>query len=567
MFVLIRMATSKSGGFGLSLRSLAAGLVTAAALILLVATLVPGPAVGESADYLAGFARLDPFPPMSHFLWGYIVVLLKYLPLKPLAWWGNMFSALCGAGVVCLVFLLTSQVPHDRSREEIEAAFDRRAVGILSGLFAAGLCLTSIPFWQVATRAHPAPFDLLILLGLLWMLVGISRLANPGRWLCLWALLYGTGMTEYATMIMLAPLVGVTVMWLLWRRHCLTLKQVVLVIGCGAAPLLLYAVYAWDYTLTKAFHWRGFHSFWDSLWFVWRDQYRAIAKSIPRVGWLLLFMVTVIPAIVVFYPKSRSKEGRIVYSIFMHLVLTGALLVLFLETRLSPWRLLGWRPLLVAPYVLGAAWGGYLAGYWWVVVAHPAAWKFRRVETLERVLYRWYPVLLAAGVAWLGWKNFPEAVSTTDRAIADLARDIVRRLDGRRWLLTSGGIDNAVRLAAAEQRVPLTIVSLRSAASEAYLEYVSCQFTNERLRVLARLGIEPLLEEWVKLEPEAAGKIASVTDPDILEAVGIRAVPACSLYRGMPPRVPVDVDRLLSEHRRFWKEVSARVGTRRARAE
>ena len=561
------MGRKKNRGFSLSSRSLAAGLVAGAALILLLLTVVPGPVVGESADYLAGFARLDPFPPMSHFLWGYVVALLRHLPVKSLAWSGNVFSAVCGAGVVVLVFLLTSRIPHDRNREEVEATFNHNAVGLLSGLFGAGLCLTSIPFWQVATRAHPATFDLLILLGLLWMLVRIGGTEDARGRLYVWAALYGMGMTEYATMIMVAPLVGMAVIWIMWKRRWLTVKRLMVVIGCGAAPLLLYAVYAWDYTQTDAFHWRGFHTFFDSLWFVWRDQYRAIAKSVPRVGWLLLFVVTVVPAVAIFYPKSQSKEGRIAYSIFMHLVMTGVLLVLFLETKLSPWRLLGWRPLLVAPYVLGAAWGGYLAGYWWVVLAHPASWKFRRLVPLEKVVHRLYPLLLAAGAVCLGCKNFPEAVNITDRAVADMARDIVRRLDGRSWLLTSGVLDNPVRLVAAEQHVPLTVVSLPATASEAYLEYVSAQFTNDRLRVLARIGIEPLLEEWLKLEPDAARKIASATDPDILAAVGIRAVPACSLYRGTSPQESVDADVLLGDHRDFWQEVLPRVGTPRAQAE
>ncbi|HDL77375.1 MAG TPA: DUF2723 domain-containing protein, partial [Lentisphaerae bacterium] len=317
------MGRKKNWGFSLSSRSLAAGLVAGAALILLLLTVVPGPAVGESADYLAGFARLDPFPPMSHFLWGYVVALLRHLPVKSLAWSGNVFSAVCGAGVVVLVFLLTSRIPHDRNREEVEATFNHNAVGLLSGLFGAGLCLTSIPFWQVATRAHPATFDLLILLGLLWMLVRIGGTEDARGRLYVWEALYGMGMTEYATMIMVAPLVGMAVIWIMWKRRWLTVKRLMVVIGCGAAPLLLYAVYAWDYTQTDAFHWRGFHTFFDSLWFVWRDQYRAIAKSVPRVGWLLLFVVTVVPAVAIFYPKPQSKAGRIAYSIFMHLVMTG----------------------------------------------------------------------------------------------------------------------------------------------------------------------------------------------------------------------------------------------------
>jgi len=538
-----------------AMNSRLAGSIVAGAVAfgLLLATMMPGAAPGDSANYLAGFAGLDPFPPMSHFLWGYLVRLLQWLPGPTLAWWANLLSVLCGAGCVALLFYLVSRIPHVLSREESEAYFDRNRAGLLSAAVASGLALTAVPFWLVGTRAHPALFDLLLLLGLAATLLVIAERARSPGWLYAWSALYGVAFTEYATMVVAAPLFASAVVWVMLRRGWLRFRGCLLCGLCFLAALSLYGVYAWQYMQTDAFHWRDFHTYLDSLWFVWRDQYRAIAKSVPRVGWLLLFMTVVLPAIMVFYPKSRAKEGRLSYSLFMHGVLSVVLLVVFLNTRLSPWRLLGWRPLLVAPYVLAAVWGGYLAGYWWVVLGHPADWKFRRSEFAERLVRRIFPVGVLAAVAILGVRNAPEAVVAAERSLADLGRDMALRMEDGAWVLTSGLLDNVIRLEAAARGKRINVISLPSYGSEAYGRYVASLFTNQRLRVLARIGVEPLLREWLKTDRSAGSRIASVENADLLGVAGLYPLPDCSLYRGATDITEVDAAAMLEAHRRWWR--------------
>lgn len=533
-------------------RRIVGAAVALVALGVLLATMMPGPALGESADYVAGFAGLDPFPPLSHFLWGYVIRILNVLPGPSLAWWGNLFSVLCGAAVVYLVFYLVTEIPHRCTREETEATFDPGKAALLSGLVAAGLTLTAIPFWIVATRAHPATFDLLWLLGMATWLLLIARGGRSARWLYLWVAVYAAGVTEYATMIIAAPVFAVVVLGLMWKQGWLRLRVVAVCLVCFIVPLFLYGLYAWEYMRTGAFSWRGFSNYWWSLWFVWRDQYRAIAKSVPQVGWLLLFTTVLVPAIAIFYPKARCREGRIAYSIFLHLVLSAVALLVFLNARLAPWRLFRWRPLLVAPYLLCAVWAGYLAGYWWIVLGHPAGWKFRQSERLQRLWRLIYPLGLIGLVLVIGWRNLPEVVNPADRAVSWLGREISRRLRPGDWLITSGVMDNLVRLEAAERQIPIQVVSVPAYASRSYGRYVSSLFTNERLRVLAQIGLEPLLERWLDLEPGAAEHVVTVDNPDLLVALEVTPRPECCLYRGIRAAEGERWQELLHEHRRFW---------------
>ncbi|MFH1184545.1 MAG: DUF2723 domain-containing protein, partial [Chloroflexota bacterium] len=147
----------------------------ALAFVLYCFTLSPGAFPGESARLIVQHSGLDPFPPMSHPLWSGVVRLIGLLPLGSLALRLNLFSALCGAGVVWLVYRLTTRIPRDRTFEEIDCAFSARRVKSFSGTVAALILAACVPFWLVSTRAHTAAFDLLLLLWAVHLLVLVAE--------------------------------------------------------------------------------------------------------------------------------------------------------------------------------------------------------------------------------------------------------------------------------------------------------------------------------------------------------------------------------------------------------
>ena len=71
-------------------------IIFAATLILYAATASTVPYPGLSAALMAQHLGLDPFTPISHWLWGQICRTLAALPFGSVAYVLNRFSALCG---------------------------------------------------------------------------------------------------------------------------------------------------------------------------------------------------------------------------------------------------------------------------------------------------------------------------------------------------------------------------------------------------------------------------------------------------------------------------------------
>ena len=79
----------------------------------------------------------------------------------------------------------------------------RPSPALVGGLFLA-FCA---PFWFVSTRAHPASFDVFLLLFSAWVLLRFTLDKTPAL-MYLFAFLYGLGITEFATFIVWAPVFG-----------------------------------------------------------------------------------------------------------------------------------------------------------------------------------------------------------------------------------------------------------------------------------------------------------------------------------------------------------------------
>ena len=144
-------------------------LLAAVALIAYAVTLSPGACPGESAGLIVQYAGLFPKLKPDHPLWGALVWTLSRGPADHLALRLNWLSALCGAGSVYLLYRIMvgaiygtiTVTPVNRAKALIAAR--------LAGVSAALLLAFSVPFWVVSNRAHPATFDLLLLLAVTWL--------------------------------------------------------------------------------------------------------------------------------------------------------------------------------------------------------------------------------------------------------------------------------------------------------------------------------------------------------------------------------------------------------------
>ncbi len=527
--------------------------VFAFSLLLYLATTTRNAVVGESASALATHLQLHKFPPLSRFVWGWIVRAVSVVMGQQTVLALNVLSAVFGALSLWLLYVLMIRVPRDRTAEEAEARFPWEPVQCISGIAAVlflGLCM---PFWIVSTRAHPASFDLLLLLFVTWLLVRFGE-TQRRLYLNLFAFLYGVGVTEFTAFIVLLPVYALAAFLLLWRSGRFRVGSTVLS-GAGLFVLGLfpYLLGALEYRLSSAYEWRGFTSLFQALWFIWRDQYRDIRFGIPYVGGLMVFLMSALPWIAVASPKRAMTRNAVLGSNFLHAVLGALAVAVAYNMRLAPWPMFGGRPLLVLPYLLIAMWAGYVAGYWYLFFFMASRFELRgraMIRGLGRVLY--VPALLA-GLLVAGILNFPGARAGQASAVNEVARTVLDKMGPeRQWIITYGVLDDVLAVEAFTQKRPLRIINAVQMGARPYRLYAASLFENPRLQGLAALGFGPLLSEWVRTSPDVERQVAVLENPDVWYAEGLTPVPRVFWFEGAREGEAPDYEALMREHRVFW---------------
>ncbi len=83
---------------------------------------------------------------------------------------------------------------------------------------------------------------------------------------------------------------------------------------------------------------RGHHAFGEVLWSLWRDQWFLLARSLPSQGWLVVLIVTALPAAVALMVSRRALNDENDWTyIVLHLVLTGLSVAVLLNAPIAPW--------------------------------------------------------------------------------------------------------------------------------------------------------------------------------------------------------------------------------------
>ncbi len=519
-------------------------------LAVYVWTLCPGAFPGDPSHQVAMHAGLDPFPPLANPLWGRVVRFLGLFHFAGLVRRLNFFSAFCGAGSVWLLYDLLKRITHNRTAEEFEARVPPEPAQAFSALVGGLFLAFSAPFWFVSTRAHPAAFDVFLLLFCAWVLVRFSVDRTPAL-MYLFAFLYGLGITEFATFIVWAPVFGLWLLAAMWRAGQLRLGPVLRMAGCWVAGLLMYGVAATEYRLLPAYEWRAFTSIFHVLWFMWREQYLAIRYSVPQVGWMLIFMTMLFPGLVIAFPKKAMTRTAVWSSNLLHLLFSLVGLLVMFNIQVSPWALFNVRPLLVTPYVLMALWFGYLGGYWLIYFSPYSSFASHR-SILRRVgRFLMVPLVLAL-LAVAAVRNGAVADGRAGPAVQRFADEVLDGLDGRTWLVSNGIMDDMLRIAARQRGLPVKVLNLGWGRSSAYLNYTASLFSEARLRGLAAVGLSPLLQEWLGRTPGVEAEAAALVSPDIWTMAGLTPVPHRLVYQGITNMAALDVTSYFADQSAFW---------------
>ncbi len=532
-------------------------LLFVVSLLVYAITLSPGAFPGESARLIVQHTGIDPFPPMSHFLWGSVARVIALIPLGGLVVRLNLFSALCGAGAVWLLYDLVKRIPHNRTTEEAESKFPAGPVQTLSGLVAGLVLAFCVPFWIVSNRAHTASFDVLLLLFAIRQVVRFAENRRMSTFY-LGAFLYGLGVTEFATFIVLAPVVLLVSLFLLWRFGLLRAREVLLSGLCVLAGLSVYFLAAWLYMLSPAYHWRSFKSYGMVLFYMWREQYRTVLYSLPQVGWLLVFLMSVLPFFfIVVVPKRALNHSSVMGSYFLHAMMVVLALVIVFNAPASPWFILRFRPLLVTPYVIMAIWIGYLAGYWCVYFITGSRFDSPMTVRIKRAGRAVLLPLIAVIVLVSAVLNYEAASGRAARSITGFAEQILSNMEGRTWLVSNGLLDDLIQLQARERKQSIRLLNTAQGTVEGYMKYVSTLFDSPRLKGLAQVGLVPLLNEWLSESSDAARDVAVFTAPDIWYTAGLTPVPNRILFLGTTNPAATEIEPYFEQQKAFWTGYAA----------
>ena len=523
------------------------------ALALYGLTLCLTPYPGESSRLVCVHAGIDPFPPMSHLLWFHLVRFVNLFAGGSLVFILNLLSAVFGAGAVWLLYEVACRIPHDRTSEELEARIPTGPSKTLTGIVAALFLLTCAPFWFVSTRAHTASFDVFLLLLVIYLLVLFYETRRAG-FAYAFALVLALSITEFSTLIVILPILGLAFLYCLFRANMLKLKPLVILGLCAAAGLSLYFIYAWEYIHSPAYAWRKFTSYFLVLFYIWRDQYRTIRFSLPQIGWLLVFLMTVLPFLIVVFPKRSLTRSAVVGSMFLHGLLSLLAILVMFNVPIAPWPLLKFRPLLVTPYVMLAICIGYLAGYWHMIMIQYSRFESRSSQVAKRAARGGFFPVLAVLFLSAVVLNFRFIDRRATLAVDRFVEEAVDRAAGRGWLISNGYLDDLIELRARQKGQSLIVISAAQGRSESYLKYLSTLFDDSRLKGLIQVGLEPFLEEWLGGTPGLEREVSVLVSPDVWSSSGYTPVPDGVLFLGVTNSAAVDADRLYAEQKGFWDQ-------------
>jgi tetratricopeptide (TPR) repeat protein len=514
---------------------------------------------GQSAMILVQRLGVEPLASFSNPLYGWVVQAIALVAGSSAFHAINLFSALCAAGVLMMVFAFvyratrTFNIDNSFSAPVMHRA--QTAAGVVSVLY----LLATTPFWMAATRANPIMFDLLLLFTAFYLVISFNEKSSMMR-MYLAVLLYGVTIVEFNTAILIAPLFAILVVTQMYHAESFTGGNLAKTFWFGVIGLTVYLIQAGVFMATPAYEWREFNHYFQVIWYIWLEQYQTLTGGLPRVGWLTIALVSVLPLLITAamrIPGGATRARGALFGASVLNMILGVLAILTLrDFPLAPTNLTGTARLFITPYVLIGLWVGNVVAFWLVVLfrqkrfERPAGRAVRRVSGY---------VIMAVAPAYLVFtmvtQSFPGSRDPANRTIQRFAVQAVDQAVGKEWLVTATPLDDLIALEVYRRDIPLKVLRLSYGRSPAHMKYVAQLFSDDaRLESLARIGMAPLLEEWFGTITNAEQVIAVVHVPDLWLEAGMEAIPDRVLFLGAATHANIPVDALLEQARAFWED-------------
>jgi len=536
----------------------AAWAVFVLSLIVLLFNVNGLPQPGQTSFILMQKLGIDPVSEFSNPLYSWIVKLIAAVLGPANAIYGvNLFSAICASAVLAFIFIFVYRAARTFNLEKNFNPTEMHRVQMVSGLFSVLYLLAALPFCLAATRASPLPFDLLLLLGSFHLAATCTKDNFISR-LSLATLLFGVTMVEFNTAILTSPLYGVLVLYKLWTFNSFNARSFLVIFGSGLAGLLLYLIQAGLFIATPAYEWRGFSSYFEVIRFIWIEQYQGLTLTLPRVGWLTLGLVSILPWLITstfrISAGTTRARGALIGTCALNAMLGVLAVLLLLDFPLSPISLTGTTRLFVTPYIVIALWVGNITAFWLVIFFREKRFENNILQKIRRVcgilMLVLVPIYLLVMVVT---RSLPQTYGKDDAAIQEFAGQVINIAADKEWLITNTPVDDQLSLEAYRRGLPIKIIRLSYGRSVVYMKYVASLFAGEpRLESLASIGMAPLLDEWFIRVPNVEQSVAVVHVPDMWLIAGMDAIPDRVLFSGVPMDARKNVDAILKTNREFW---------------
>ncbi len=525
-------------------------LLAAGGLVVYLLTMGNVPFPGDPTQRLLQHLGIDAFPSMNSMLWGVVISGLALVSGSAAVTSIHLFSAVCAGVVLYLVYDISRYFATRRLTSDVVGRAFAQRVGIVAGSVTVLYLAFSKPFWIAATRSYPHTFNLILLLLPVYLLCRY-RIHRRTGYLFVSVFLYGIGITQFSTMILLAPLYGLYVLFAMWEASHLRMSTILQALGVGVLGLLPYLVQAGWYFQQPASEWREFGTFWKVFWIMWRDQYLTLTGGIPKTGWLTVLFVSALPWLLIFtisMPVTIFRtRGSMAGIVILNGVLSILVAALLFRIPIAPWEMTGLRPLLVMPYLLIASCAGFLAAFWYAACAR----EHRFSGGMAKLIRRGGLVLLMLGLPALvvvGAVQSIKVVRPGDIALfRDFSRQVLRDTGNKQWLITNTALDDQVMLQAHLEGRDLHVIRLSYGRSDAYMKYVASLFNDPRYTSLAQVGMAPLLDEWMRTGEDLENTVSILNLPDLWVAAGYEAIPNGMVFNGVRALDQVDADQVLAE--------------------
>ena len=547
-------------------------LLAVVAVVVYSMTMTKGVFPGESANLMAvacGFNSLElPFHPLFSAITAWLGGLSVFsVPVRL-----GMFSMLCAALAVVLVYRVTAFFIRDVITEETAYELAPR-VSTMAGGVAAVAFLFSLPLWNAATRLQYQSFDVLFPLLAAQMLV----LFAMHRWrvfLVLFAVICGVGAVEAPSTVPVLPVLVAFAFYVLWRAQGLSVPRIAWMLGLMVLTLLgFYYMVASSFFKAEDSAVLGFASVGDVMGQMMKAARQQLSVGFPKKGLLLLLLTGVVPWLTSMLAAFRGLNNeRAMSQYFLHLALSLLVFASLANMEMSSWEILrGWGLLPVGRYAMTAMAAGYLFAYWYLLLKVRSQNRTHEISQTVHKTGEWmgilgaYPFAVIVVIASL--LNTLECSSKRGMFADRCAKEILDRMGTRTWLVTDGTLDPHLQFMAKDRGMELNLICLQRDNSIPYrrslwkLAEERQLFKEEDGRMmrntLMELGVLPFIHDWFSKDDAIEAKAAVFSFSDLWFTQTLSPIPDFFMFGGCRDIKELKDRPLLDEYMAFWQSMDA----------